>query len=94
VVPGKGGIVSSRTVYLVADVLKRSQEPISIRQIANEIDRPLRSVSNVILRLRMAELVEAAKVIKPLGSRRFALYRWCGKMDTKELDVRVIDRAN
>jgi predicted transcriptional regulator len=65
-----------RTVNLIADVLMRSSEPISIRQIATEIDRPLRSVSNVVLRLRRAGFVEVAEIIKPLGSRRVALYRW------------------
>jgi predicted transcriptional regulator len=68
--------VTPRTVYLVADLLMHAPEPRSIRQIATEIRRPVRSVSNVILRLRRAGLVEVAEVIKPLGTRRVALYRW------------------
>ena len=65
-----------RTVHLVAAQLLHADKPMSIRQIATQIDRPLRSVSNVVLRLRRAGLVEVAEVIKPLGSRRVALYRW------------------
>jgi DNA-binding transcriptional ArsR family regulator len=68
-----------RTVNLVADLLMRSPEPLSIRQIATGIRRPVRSVSNVILRLRRAGLVEDAEVIKPLGTRRVTLYRWGGE---------------
>jgi len=65
-----------RTVHLVAETLLHADKPMSIRQIATEIDRPLRSVSNVVLRLRRAGLVEVAEIIKPLGSRRVALYQW------------------
>jgi len=65
-----------RTVYLVAETLLHADKPMSVRQIATEIDRPLRSVSNVVLRLRRAGLIEIAEIIKPLGSRRVALYRW------------------
>jgi len=65
-----------RTVYLVASALLHADKPMSIRQITGKIDRPLRSVSNVVLRLRRAGLVEIAEVIKPIGSRRVALYRW------------------
>lgn len=68
--------MNPRTVYLVANLLLHSPAPLSVRQIATEIHRPVRSVSNVILRLRRAGLVEVAEVIKPLGTRRVALYRW------------------
>jgi predicted transcriptional regulator len=70
-----------RTIYLVADLLMHAPEPISIRRIATEIRRPVRSVSNVILRLRRAGLVEVAEVIKPLGTRRVALYRWTERIN-------------
>jgi len=65
-----------RTVHLVAAALLHAENPMSIRQIATNINRPLRSVSNVVLRLHRAGMVEAAEVIKPIGSRRVALYRW------------------
>jgi len=65
-----------RTVHLVAATLLHADKPMSIRQIATSINRPLRSVSNVVLRLRRAGLIETAEIIKPLGSRRVALYRW------------------
>jgi len=65
-----------RTVHLAAAALLHADKPMSIRQIATQIDRPLRSVHNVVLRLRRAGLVEIAEVIKPIGSRRVALYRW------------------
>jgi predicted transcriptional regulator len=73
--------MTPRTIYLVADLLMRAPEPRSIRQIATEIRRPVRSVSNVVLRLRRAGLVEVAEVIKPLGTRRVALYRWVSEME-------------
>ena len=65
-----------RTVHLVAAALLHADKPLSVRQIATQIDRPVRSVSNVVLRLRRAGLIEIAETIKPLGSRRVALYRW------------------
>jgi len=68
--------MNPRTVHLVAAALLHAEKPMSIRQIATNIHRPLRSVSNVVLRLRRAGLVEIAEVIKPIGSRRVALYRW------------------
>ena len=68
--------MKQRTVHLVAAVLLHADKPMSIRQIATSINRPLRSVSNVVLRLRRAGLIEIAEIIKPIGSRRVALYRW------------------
>jgi len=65
-----------RTVHLVAATLLHADKPMSIRQIATDINRPLRSVSNVVLRLRRAGFIEIAEIIKPLGSRRVALYQW------------------
>jgi DNA-binding transcriptional ArsR family regulator len=81
--PGKGGVMKVRTIYLVADLLMHAPEPRSIRQIATQIRRPVRSVSNVVLRLRRAELVEVAEVIKPLGTRRVALYRWNARLKVR-----------
>ena len=65
-----------RTVHLVAALLLQATKPMSIRQVATEIDRPVRSVSNVMLRLRRAGLVEVVEIIKPLGTRRVCIYRW------------------
>jgi hypothetical protein len=65
-----------RTIYLVTELLMRASEPLSVRQIATEINRPVRSVSNIVLRLRRERRVRVAEVIKPLGTRRVMLYRW------------------
>lgn len=65
-----------RTVHLVAALLLKAPRPMSIRQVATEIDRPVRSVSNVMLRLRRAGLVEVVDVVKPLASRMVCLYAW------------------
>ena len=65
-----------RTVHLVAALLLRATKPMSVRQVATEIDRPVRSVSNVMLRLRRAGLVEVVEIIKPLGTRRVCIYAW------------------
>jgi len=65
-----------RTVHLVAAALLHAEQPMSARQIAAQIDRPRRSVLNVLLRLRRAGHVEIAEIVKPIGSRRTALFRW------------------
>ena len=72
-----------RTVYLVAATLLHAEKPMSARQIAAQIDRPRRSVLNVLLRLRRAGYVEIAEFVKPVGSRRVALFQWVmeGKRD-------------
>jgi len=69
-------MTKTRTVYLVAATLLRAEKPMSARQIAAQIDRPRRSVLNVLLRLRRAGYVEIAEIIKPVGARRTALFRW------------------
>ncbi len=69
-------MTSVRTVHLVAALLLKAPRPMSIRQVATEIDRPVRSVSNVMLRLRRAGLVEIVDVVKPIGSRIVSLYKW------------------
>ena len=69
-------MTSVRTVHLVASTLLNATKPMSIRQVATEIDRPVRSVSNVMLRLRRAGLVEVVDVVKPLASRMVCLYAW------------------
>jgi predicted transcriptional regulator len=73
--------MAPRTVYLVADLLMHAPALLSVRQIATEINRPVRSVSNIVLRLRRAGLVEVAEVVKPLGTRRVALYRWADSLN-------------
>ena len=65
-----------RTVHLVAAVLLAAEHPMSMRQIAQQAGRPVRSVSNTILRLRRAGLVELVTTIKPLCSRTVGLYVW------------------
>jgi predicted transcriptional regulator len=73
--------MTPRTVYLVADLLMRASKPLSVRQIATEINRPVRSVSNIVLRLRRERLVRVAEVVKPLATRRVALYRWAAQKE-------------
>jgi predicted transcriptional regulator len=72
-----------KTVNLIAIALQQATEPISARQIAAAIDRPLRSVHNSILRMRNAGLLDT-QTVKPIDTRVVNLYTWKAQIEAEK----------
>jgi DNA-binding IclR family transcriptional regulator len=71
----EGVMTKKRTSILIADALQQASEPMSARQIAEQIDRPLGSVHNAIKRMRGLGLLDTQPT-KPLDTRAVNLYTW------------------